>query len=705
MRKNDKRYSSNLLPDSYDFEDYRPLMLAEDIDRYFQDQTLPWIAVPDPYNPGMERYYPNPYALPLDRIGSFKEYLMANYQSDYLHFIRDVIQEGALPIGKKSYLVPEPEDIFVRYSQIERINLYRRSSDSVYVDVIISTEISVCQMISDIPRSDTLKQWYRLRLIADLGNGYDCGFHLDFAVIYDRNEPQPGMPLDEYLIPYNTPATLEADSAELLRTYYAEALAMPCQVVGEILASRMGLEVRYYRLTQDSSIRGQMYFSEREIAVYNQDGQIITVTIPANTIVVDLNSCFDAEGHLNREQVNSTIIHECYHAFRHRLFFLGQLLYNEELRCLSCSVAGIESGTEVDRWFQDPLVKYGVKEKSPIDWIEWQANRASPRIQMPAQTARIKIDTLRSQYENRFPKMNDLKRLGYVIRDLAIFYGVSKQTAKLRMLELGYDEVQGVMNFANGAYVEAHTFTNGALARNQTVTIDVAAALDLYCKDEAFRKTIQSGSYQYVDGHFCRSDRKYIYRYQNKLRLTNYAKTHMDECCLIFTVRGTSGNYFYQEGTLQKEDGKTGHAFFYSPPLNGTDYLKESKRLSSILYDLPGSPSGTLKAHMKRKHFTIDGLVAKTGVSIATIKRLRTEPDYRPSKEIAMAICIGLQLEPMLRRDWMDKLGIKLSASPADIMLELMMDSMYMQPLSVVNQHLATCGFPPLSNGVEELSN
>jgi len=455
MKKYDQRYSSGLFPDRYDDGSYGPLLLAEDMEHFLQNQTMPWIAVPDPFDPGIERYFPNPYAVTLDRIGSFKQYLFSNYQSDYLRWVQDLIQEGSLPIGRFSYLVPEPEDIYVRYSQIERIDLYRRSSDSVYVDVIISTEISVRQVIHDIPRSDTLKQWYRLRTFSELSPDYGSFNNLVYAAIYDRNDPQPGMPLDEYLIPYNSPQTLELDSAELLRTYYKEALATPCQVSGEVLAQRMGLEVRYYRLTRDSSIRGQMYFTKRDIEVYDQNGKIITVTVPANTIVVDLNSCFDKDGHLNREQVKDTLIHECYHAFRHRLFFLGQLLYNEELRCLSCCVTGIKSGEAMDSWFRDPLVKYGTREKSPIDWIEWQANRASPRIQMPAQTTKLKIEALREDYHNSYPGMNELKRLGYLIRDLASFYGVSKQTAKLRMLELGYDEVQGVMNFVNGAYVEA----------------------------------------------------------------------------------------------------------------------------------------------------------------------------------------------------------------------------------------------------------
>jgi Zn-dependent peptidase ImmA (M78 family) len=81
--------------------------------------------------------------------------------------------------------------------------------------------------------------------------------------------------------------------------------------------------------------------------------------------------------------------------------------------------------------------------------MEWQANKIAPRILMPLETTKIKIDEL---YEKYGYSDNDQERteiLERVIDDLADFYNVSKQSAKIRMIDLGYREAAGAYNFEN----------------------------------------------------------------------------------------------------------------------------------------------------------------------------------------------------------------------------------------------------------------
>ena len=108
---------------------------------------------------------------------------------------------------------------------------------------------------------------------------------------------------------------------------------------------------------------------------------------------------------------------------------------------------------------------------------------------------------------------------------------------------------------------------------------------------------------------------------------------------------------------------------------------------------------------MERRKITVETLVAKSGVSEKTIKRLRSDPEYTPTKKNAIAICIGLQLEPMLQRDWMGKLGIVMTASTTDVFYELLMGSLYKQPLSVFNEKLQEHGYSPLSRCIDELDS
>ena len=122
----------------------------------------------------------------------------------------------------------------------------------------------------------------------------------------------------------------------------------------------------------------------------------------------------------------------------------------------------------------------------------------------------------------------------------------------------------------------------------------------------------------------------------------------------------------------------------------------EAQRLSRIISELPGSPCGTLKSHMKRQGMTIEVLATESGVSEATIKRLRSDPDYLPNKTTAFAICIGLKLEPILQRDWLRKLGIALSVNSSDVFYEILLERFYAESITTINIQLEKAGYQPL---------
>ncbi len=233
-----------------------------------------------------------------------------------------------------------------------------------------------------------------------------------------------------------------------------------------------------------------------------------------------------------------------------------------------------------------PLAANCFYGKTPIDWMEWQANRATPRIRMPAPTAELKIEELLSYYKTRYPGISTPRLFSRVIADFADFYGVSKQSSKRRLIELGYEEAKGVLNYVNGRYAIDYEFSPGSLGSNQTFTIDFESAIDLYRNDDSFRECVGTGLYQYVDDHFCLADSRYIYRRNGTLHLTSYAKSHMDECCLVFTLRSAGPEYSYREGTLLKETSSGGTAAEFDGQRLEVDYFAAAQRLSGIINDL-----------------------------------------------------------------------------------------------------------------------
>lgn len=714
-----KEYSRAMLPDipldGPPLDECAPFFLAKELDRLPLDTMGPIVTMRDPFNPEFEIICANPYHNNIERIGSFKQFLMGRFYSDYIEFLKNKIEDGTLKVGKTSNIVPSPDKALVSEAEVQRIDLYRKSAEEVYADIIMSAKICVISDRDGTVRLDHLTQWYRVRTCSNLNRDALSYNNLVCIMVYDKTEPAPGIALDEYLVPYTSSKLIDGECTGILSVYYPEALEKPCRISGETLAKRMGLQIMYFHLSGSNGIRGQIYFEDHEVEVKAENEKTVCEHIPANSIVVNLDQCLDEDGMTSADKLNDTIIHECFHYYRHRLFYLGQRLYNSDLRCLSCTIAGQQIGAMMDSALalqghssEDEmyLAANCFSGKTPVDWMEWQTNRATPRIRMPARTAEMKIDELLFGYRARFPGISTPKLYSKVVSDFAKFYGVSRQSAKLRMIELGYSEAKGVLNFVNGRYTVDYSFKPGSLGRNQTFTIDFDAAVDLYSRDAHFRECIESGLYQYVDDHFCRIDAKFIYRRNGTLHLTPYAKAHMDECCLVFALRNDGPEYIYREGTLQKEvvSGRTA-ADFESSRTDAGDFFAAAQRLSAIMNDLPRSPCGTLKAHMERKKITQEALVAKSGVSDRTINRLRNDPEYTPSKTNALAICIGLQLEPMLQRDWLGKLGIVMTASPTDVFYELLMGSLYKQPLSVFNEKLQEHGYPPLSRCIDELDS
>ncbi len=713
-----KEYSRALIPDKPpdepSLDECAPFFLAKELDYLPLDAMGPVVSMRDPFHPEFEIICANPYHNNIERIGSFKQFLMGRFYSDYTGYLKAKIEDGTLSIGKRSHIVPQPETALVSEAEVERINLYRRSPEEVYADIIMSAKIRISSERDGIYREDWLTQWFRIRTYSDLNQEALSFNNLECIKVYDRQEPAPGIPLDEYLVPYTSKSLIDGECAGILSIYYSEALERPCRVDGRLLANRMGLRVELLRLCASDGIRGQIYFEAHETEILNDFVEKVLHRIPANTIVVNINACLSDDGTVSEDKLNDTIIHECYHFHRHRLFYLGQRLYNSELCCLSCTIVGQQIGAMIDSDL-DLQGRTSAEEmylaancfdgKTPVDWMEWQSNRATPRIRMPARTTEMKINELLFQHRRRYPTITTPKLYSRVVSDLARFYGVSRQSAKQRMIELGYTEAKGVLNYVNGRYAIDYSFSPGSLGRSQTFTIDFAAAVELYQRDSNFRECIGSGLYQYIDDHFCRVDARYVYRRNGALHLTSYAKAHMDECCLVFSLRSTGPEYIYRQGILQKETVGNHTAADFDGNCNDTDFYMTAQRISEIMSDLPGSPCGTLKAHMDRRKITVETLVAKSGVSEKTIKRLRSDPEYTPTKRNAVAICIGLQLEPMLQRDWMSKLGIVLTSSTTDIFYELLMGSLYKQPLSVFNEKLQEHGYPPLSRCTDELDS
>ena len=152
--------------------------------------------------------------------------------------------------------------------------------------------------------------------------------------------------------------------------------------------------------------------------------------------------------------------------------------------------------------------------------MEWQANNLAPRILMPIETFKTKVDELYQQYNYEDTPLK-LAVLTCIADDLAHFYGVSRQSALIRMTETGYPEAKSVLQAINEK--EWHSY------------VSLEDVFYEYSTNGDFRELIDSGRFRYVDGYVVINDEKYVTADETgKATLTEYTWDNLDECTLSF---------------------------------------------------------------------------------------------------------------------------------------------------------------------------
>lgn len=318
-------------------------------------------------------------------------------------------------------------------------------------DVLLEADFGISETDRNTDRFDEVRQWFKVFCLGDLSCGLDDFTIITVEVYTSRRKQQK--PMSDALVPIIYKEQLENVARDFLTKHYPEALNGTTAICPLELARRMGLAVVEKNITSDASIFGQIFFVDCEAEHYNcEDDVLETIPVNAGTIFVDPSNFFLR----NLGSIYNTIVHECVHWHLHRKAFELERLYNEEATQIECQVSG------------------GIKKgafRTATDWMEWQANALTPKIQMPLQAVKIKTSECIRKYfkEQQTNKIIDVMEL--VIDSIADFFGVSRQAAKIRLYEIGYEEAAGTYVYLDGRYVKPHTFKKGFLKANQTFSI------------------------------------------------------------------------------------------------------------------------------------------------------------------------------------------------------------------------------------------
>lgn len=572
---------------------------------------------------------------------------------------------------------------------IQRVYVQDLPGMRVAFDVGLELELIVKEGDYHYDNYDQCFPWVRISCEGDLSDGLDS-WSIKEVTPYNPKSAPPNS-LSDALVPYIPYERLEEEAKIFLQTYYPEALRItskgspPVSIDPTMLADRLKLTILSHRIRKDASVFGQIYFVESDAEMYDADNDIATqVHIPSRTIVVDPMMFFLR----NLGSINNTIVHECVHWVKHRKVFALEKLYNTDASSISCEVVG-GAATKI--------------AKTATEQMERQANQLAPRIQMPAEPFLAKASEYISEFMHESRTKYENQVMEQVIIALESAYAVSKQAVKIRLVELGIDSAIGTFTFLDGHYVKPHSFKKGSIKIYQTFSISAQdAAIERYINPE-LRKLTENGDYLFIDNHYVFNSPLYVQQDgYNRLDLTDYARAHMDECCLVFDMKITStiNAEYHTACFLNREDSNITFEIKFH---NGYENAPQERQVAmrkkqmeeelAIRKQMTDDPEQCMELLLKWRKMTYTDLGLAIDRAPKTISRT-VRGDTTPTPETGVLICIGLHLPPLISTKLLDVLGCPLTPTrnPHHQWLNEVLYIKYPESVDAIREYLAPYG-------------
>lgn len=456
------------------------------------------------------------------------------------------------------------------------------------------------------------------------------------------------------LVPELDEEALDAVAEGILAEHCPAVLKEPRRLNAHDLAEQMGLMVRRHRIAMKQDIYGKMFFAEAQTKLfYDGSNSYQKYYIEEGTMVVDSTATYLG----NVGSYDGTIVHECLHWALHRPAMALHMFKqpDEKEKAICCRVDG-----GVDN-----------ADKAVLLALEKQANALVPRVQMPLALFRQQTNALLLGY-NRSEKWTRGRCvvMPSVIDDLAGFFGVSRQAAKLRLIEAGYEDAAGAYVYIDGRYLPPHGWTPGTLKENETFSIPLEEAARLLMEDADFAQAAQG--YLYVDGHFVLDDPRYVKRDNfGEWHLTEAAQLNMECYCLKFTLtvrESDAAGYYGSKVSLLCQSEKTiltpqydFQKFDALSPQNQEALLRREQQLMQLEAEMP--EDFTLAFQKTINHFNISQaeLARRTGYSEPTISNFINQ-ETRSSLNTAIKIIFATQFPPEISLRLLKKGGYSLKA-------------------------------------------
>ena len=403
------------------------------------------------------------------------------YEHSFREWILERYEEEILTAVRKS---ASQEDVRLLGSEILDIRIQRVSGDMI--------EFCACVRCG--------MHLYESEILKEYGVSCRCcisGAGPDFRVLgISTLEAVPAGPVRflDTLLPLLPRSGYESLADSILRRYSFHPENSSDPVNAEAFALRIGLNVVYDCIDPACRVLGCLYMENGAVTVYGSGPGDVKI-LPASRGTVYINT-----GRNLRPDAacsNFTVMHECVHWILHPYAFWLEKQYDPSLASIVCRE---KKQADTD------LPKY----RSSVELMERQANAVASCILMRRTRVRTIVESALCRQDLVFDE-----RLNLAIAEIAARCNVSKAAAAIRIRELGYLD----------------SGTGEALLTYEVPPADLTCILE---RDPRFLAVLRRGNFIYAENRFCLNRKKYLVPSGNGHKLTLYAKTHPEECCLPF---------------------------------------------------------------------------------------------------------------------------------------------------------------------------
>jgi hypothetical protein len=493
-------------------------------------------------------------------------------------------------------------------------------------------------------------------------------------------------------------------AADFLKQYkYEQALTTPMPVpIYKIAQNRMHLQVyTSQQLSKDHDILGTIAFIDGDVEVYDPGTQSgIAFGVKHGTVLIDRT--------INQEgRENNTMAHECVHWHIHRFYF--ENLRKTTADCdiaFRCPVRGMTDSDDLTR----------VEER-----MEKQARGIAPRILMPKEATKIKLQEFFAAHAYSKDDLNRIKVLTAIVDDMAVFFHVPKVSTKYRMVDLGFMSHEDSMEIYNDDNIGTFkwNFAERPLIvktsdRPLTRHITLEHAFYEFSRNAQFREILQSGHFRHVEDTFVINDQKYISKDKNGVfKLTKYAIEHPQECTLIFEYTVNSGygkainDSLNAVGLMDRVETAYKKLPRYTAHVQNNAIFDAAKALDAVKADfdkftkervalaLVSDFWGRAEQIMAAKGINMNAFKNRSGLDDPTISRLKHKK-IAVTMRAGIAICFGLDLYIKEAKEILELAKLALNGDPECLAYEYVIVNFKDCPLFEKNEVLKKFGFKPI---------